>query len=108
MNSWGVQSETERSNGTASTSSTPASAISSARASIEVSIEGACSGRSTAIGCGSKVTATTGTPRASASSRARAITARWPRWTPSKLPMVTTERPRSAGTSSSERQMCTA
>ena len=39
--------------------STPASPSSSARASMVVSVDGACSGRSTAIGCGSKVTATT-------------------------------------------------
>ena len=48
------------------------------------------SGRSTFSGCGSKVSATDGTP----SSRARATVPRgsawWPRWTPSKLPMVTT------------------
>ena len=42
-----------------------------ARVGIEVSVGGACSGRSTAIGCGSKVTATTvSMPRRSAVSRA--------------------------------------
>ena len=60
MNSSGVQAATSRSKGTASTSSAPASPSSSARTSSEVSVVGACSGRSTAIGCGSKVTATTG------------------------------------------------
>ena len=47
-------------------------------------------------------------PRWSAISRARASTCWWPRWTPSKLPITTTDGPRSAGTSSSERQICTA
>ena len=44
----------------ASTWSAPTEPSSSARTSSEVSVVGACSGRSTAIGCGSKVTATTG------------------------------------------------
>ena len=47
-------------------------------------------------------------PRSSATSRARASTVRCPRCTPSKLPIVTTVRPRSAGTSASERQISTA
>src|SRR3546814_20861119 len=69
---------------------------------------GAWSGRRTAIGCGSKVTATTVLQEtSSATSRARRTTCWWPRWTPSKLPMVTTVRPRSSGTSVSERQICT-
>src|SRR5665811_954492 len=48
------------------------------------------------MGCGSKVTATTGSalaPIEPASSRARAMTCRWPRCTPSKLPIVTTHGP---------------
>src|SRR5262249_23771571 len=51
---------------------------------------GAWSGRRTASGCGSKVIATEGLE----TSRARAATVprilRWPRWTPSKFPIVTT------------------
>ena len=43
-----------------------------------------------AAGCGSKVSAAAGRPSASARARAAAITARWPRCTPSKLPMATT------------------
>ena len=57
-NSSGVHDAMSRSNGSASTWSAPASASSSARRSMVVSWVGACSGRSTAIGCGSKVTAT--------------------------------------------------
>ena len=38
-----------------------------------------------------------------ATSRARASTCWWPRCTPSKLPIVTTVRPRSSGTSSADR-----
>ena len=82
-------------------------ASSAARSPIEVSVIGAWSGRSTAIGCGSKVTATTWRPRSSAISRARATTRRCPRWTPSKFPITTTLRPRSAGTSPVARQICT-
>ena len=41
-------------------------------------------------GCGSKVTASAGRPWARPICRAAAITARWPRWTPSKLPIATT------------------
>ena len=58
----GLQPAMSRSNGTASTWSAPAAASSSARTSTVVSCTGACSGRSTAIGCGSKVTATTAIP----------------------------------------------
>ncbi len=106
-NSSGDQAATSVVNGSARTSSAPACASSSARSSIEDSVMGAWSGRSTAIGCGSKVTATTWRPRSSAISRARAITRRWPRCTPSKLPITTTLRPRSAGTSPVSLQICT-
>src|SRR5262245_39975441 len=41
-------------------------------------------------GCGSKVTANAGLPCARPICRAAPITARWPRWTPSKLPIATT------------------
>ena len=80
-----------------------------ARVSRSVSVVGACSGRSTAIGCGSKVTATTRSPSASASSarlgdrraggrggRRRSCRSRPP------------YGPRSPGTSSNDRQICTA
>src|SRR5262245_54457892 len=107
MNSSGDHRETSRSKGRASTASAPASVSKAARSSTEVSITGACSGRSTAIGWGSKVTATSVRSCASATARARDTTRWWPRWTPSKLPITTAVRPRSAGTSSSERQICT-
>src|SRR2546429_2996217 len=41
-------------------------------------------------GCGSKVSAKAGLPRARPICSAADITARWPRWTPSKLPIATT------------------
>ena len=106
-NSSGDQPATSVVNGRARTASAPASWSSAARSPIDVSVIGAWSGRSTAIGCGSKVTATTWRPRSSAISRARAITRRCPRWTPSKFPITTTLRPRSAGTSPVARQICT-
>src|SRR6476661_6287402 len=49
-----------------------------------------CSGAKIAAGCGSKVTATAGTPRALPSATSRPRTAWCPRWTPSKLPKVAT------------------
>ena len=58
-NSSGDQPAISRVNGRTSTASAPASPSSAARSSIVVSVTGACSGRSTAIGCGSNVTATT-------------------------------------------------
>ena len=75
-----------------STSSAPAACEQRGAASRAWSASaGACSGRSTAIGCGSKVTATTGRPPSSAAtSRARPTTCWCPRCTPSKLPTVTT------------------
>ena len=62
-------------------------------------------GRTTSAGCGSNVTTTTGSgrppcsaPILPAAARARSRITRWPRWTPSKTPIVTTEGPRSEGT----------
>src|SRR5215472_14121532 len=48
------------------------------------------SGRKKLRGCGSKVSAAAFRPSALARASAAAITARWPRCTPSKLPMATT------------------
>src|ERR1700761_5412904 len=42
------------------------------------------------LGCGSKVSAKAGLPWARPIVSAASITARWPRWTPSKLPIATT------------------
>ncbi len=52
------------------------------------------------LGWGSKVRAAAGAPSICARLRAAAITARWPRCTPSKLPMAMTA-PESAGGSGS-------
>src|SRR5207302_4468968 len=62
---------------------------SSARRGNDVSCDGEPCGDSSADGCGSNVNATARRPRVSASSRARAISARWPTCTPSKLPIAT-------------------
>ncbi len=71
----GDQPATSRVKGSTRTPSTPASASSETRVAMLVRIGGACSGRSTEIGCGSKVTTTTGSPpRESATSRARCRT----------------------------------
>ena len=58
-------------------------------------------GRTTSLGWGSKVTATTGTSSAAAASRVRSMMTRWPACTPSKTPIVTADRGQSSGTSSS-------
>ena len=57
-------------------------------------------GRKNSCGCGSKVSTASGLLRASAWTLASAIRARWPRCTPSKLPIATTAPRRAAGTSS--------
>ena len=54
-------------------------------------------GRTTSDGCGTKVIRTLGTPRSGASSTALPMIAACPRWTPSKTPMVTTQRPQPVG-----------
>jgi len=95
-NAVGAMPASSRVNGSTTTASTPASASSSSRRAIEVSIRGARFGASSAEGCGSKVSATVSASLAAASSRARAISARWPRWTPSKLP-IAIAAPRHAG-----------
>ena len=89
--------------------STPASASRAARVSREVSVEGACSGRSTAIGCGSKVTATSiDARRWSAISRARPITALVAEVDAVEVADDDDRGAESSGTSSRERQTCTA
>ena len=72
-------------------SSTPAAASRASRsAGVEMAF-GARSGRRTRAGWGSKVTAAKAAPRRAASRRATASVSRWPRCTPSKLPMAATE-----------------
>ncbi len=82
--------ENSRVKRTTSMTAIPASASRRSFCAGVVMARGACSGRSTARGCGSKVT----TAAATRSSRARATTrsrmAHWPRWTPSKFPMAAT------------------
>src|SRR4029453_2910919 len=68
---------------------------------------GADSGRWTWAGCGSKVTATEGMWCRLAGFVICARTCWWPRWTPSKFPMVTTVGPKSPGTSVGSFQMWT-
>ena len=71
--------------------STPILASRDALAAGDISRKGGASGAKTSRGCGSKVT----TPRGVPGLRARSMTCRWPRWTPSKLPMAA-EAPRRA------------
>src|SRR4051794_15976115 len=60
-------------------SSTPSTSITSRLIASELISFGAASGRSTSSGWGSKVSTVS----------APSITARWPRWTPSKVPIAT-------------------
>ena len=95
-------------NGMTQSTSTPSASISSALRPGSVRIAGCEPGRTTSAGCGSNVTTTEATP----SSRARCTV--WPmicwcpRWTPSKTPMVTTDRPHPAGAASTPRHRCIA
>ena len=78
-------------------SSMPMASMREARRSTVVSSRGSLPGVRTSRGCRSNVIATARTPRSRAASTVRAITARWPRWTPSKNPTVTTDGPPSNG-----------
>ena len=69
---------------------------------------GQSSGRSSASGLRSKVTATTRAPPVAASTRARSSTARCPECTPSNLPIATTDGPKPSGTSEGSRKTITA
>src|SRR5262245_8836543 len=71
-------------------SSTPSPSITSRFTSSELISFGATSGRRASSGCGSKVSTVS----------APSITARWPRWTPSKVPIATS---RARGLASSSR-----
>ena len=105
MNSSGVQAAISRSNGSTSTASTPASAEQLGRRLDRVRVGRRVLGaqhrhRVRVEGDGHDASAL---PASAASARGLRITCWWPRWTPSKLPIMTTVRPRSAGTSSKER-----
>ena len=75
--------------------STPIFSSRLARASAPISRKGARRGRNSSRGCGSKVSTPRGAPISSPARRAISMTWRWPRCTPSKLPMAA-EAPRSA------------
>ena len=79
----------------------PSSPVAASRRSFPVSSVSrnmGCCGRRMAAGCGSKVSAAAGQRAVLARATAAAITARWPRCTPSKLPMaITAPRSASAG-----------
>ena len=80
------------SNGITTSSSTPSPAIRSRfTGKVEIS-RGVASGRITDIGCGSNVRTVSAPP----------ITSRWPRWTPSNVPMATRRGPEPGTTSGSE------
>ena len=79
MNCSAVRLANSRSNGISTSSSTPRPVIRSPFIESDWSSLGSASGLSTASGCGSKVS-TASHPR---------ITSRWPRCTPSKVPIAT-------------------
>ncbi|CPU67455.1 Uncharacterised protein [Mycobacteroides abscessus] len=83
---------------TSRTASRPVAASSSTRSAMPVMSSGALSGRCTADGCGWNVTATARASRSRARSTMRPSTWACPRWTPSKLPIVTTDGPKPGGT----------
>ena len=95
----GPSCENSRVNGIMQTTSAPSPASSSARRRTVHSNGGCEPGRITSAGCGSNVTTTRGCPSPRPASAARPMMRWWPRCTPSKTPMVTTDRPQSAGTS---------
>ena len=93
-------------NGTTQSTSTPSASISSALRAGSVSTAGCEPGRTTSAGCGSKVTTTDCTPSSRARATACPMVAWCPRCTPSKTPMVTTDRPQPPGAASYPRHRC--
>ncbi len=87
--------------------SSPSSPRRSSLRSTVTTFSGQRSGRITASGLRSNVTATDRLPVAAAASSRRSITARWPAWTPSNLPIATALGPKSSGTSSGLRKTIT-
>lgn len=71
MKSAGDSWENSAVNGRISSASTPSPAINSARRSYGARIGGWLPGRTTSLGCGSKVTTTEGTPSSRAVATAR-------------------------------------
>src|SRR5262245_42361267 len=72
--------------------STPAAASSSSLSRRRVRRAGARSGAKNSRGCGSKVRTQEDTESSRALAVTRSMSARWPRCTPSKLPMVSAQR----------------
>ena len=99
-NSSGLSRENSSVNGSTSMASAPRPASSSASRRAEVRVGGCEPGLTTSSGCGSKVITTSGRSRSRAISAARSTTRWWPRCTPSNTPIVATDPPQSAGTSS--------
>src|ERR1017187_9295180 len=96
----GERCTTCRSNGMISTCSMPSSCMRAQRCSGEVISRGARAGATTLLGCGWKVRAEALSSRSTATSFTRRRILRWPACTPSKLPMVSADGPKSGGTSS--------
>src|SRR5690606_6880570 len=77
--------------------STPKGANARAICAGVIRRKGAAAGWNQRRGCGSKLTTASGTESSPAASAALAITAWWPRWTPSNAPMATAAPFRSEG-----------
>ena len=92
------------SNPSTRTCAIPASASRRILCRVDVSSGGALCGRSTAAGCGSKVATTGVPPAARAPAIVRSITARWPRWKPSKTPAAMTTGPAMSASSEIDRR----
>src|SRR5215472_3416407 len=105
-NSSGPSRENSSVNGSTQTASTPRPASSCDRRVAVPSSGGWEPGRTTSSGCGSKVITTTGSPSSAAAVMAWRTIRWWPRWTPSNSPMVTTDLPHRAGTSSRPCHRC--
>src|SRR5687768_2654165 len=73
---------------------TPAAASSSSLSRSRLSRAGAASGAKNSRGCGSKVSTQEVKSSSAALAVTRSMSARCPRWTPSKLPIVSAHRPR--------------
>src|SRR4051812_14769009 len=105
-NASGLSSENSRVNGTTQSASAPSCSISSALRTGSVSTAGWEPGRTTSDGCGSNVITTDCRPRSWARFTVWPMIDWCPRCTPSKTPIVTTERPQPPGTASYPRHRC--
>ncbi len=87
--------------------STPSDPMSSTFCSRLTRGAGAISGFNSISGCRSKVTTAVTSDCSAAISRSSAMIRRWPEWTPSNLPIVTADGPKSGATASSESKIIT-